>query len=151
MMRSFLIAALVVTAALAAPQPHTLQKRSFHAHSHGRGLSAKQEIARTHRKFGWDIIVADSPSPAVITSTVIVPPAGTGGVPAPTGYGSPTWDNSTSSTATSGAASTPTSGSGSEDGEVTATPEADESEYLSPVTVGGQKLTLNFDTGSADL
>lgn len=36
-------------------------------------------------------------------------------------------------------------------GEVTATPEENESEYLSPVTIGGQKLNLNFDTGSADL
>jgi hypothetical protein len=36
-------------------------------------------------------------------------------------------------------------------GEVTATPEENESEYLSPVAIGGQKLNLNFDTGSADL
>ena len=36
-------------------------------------------------------------------------------------------------------------------GEVTASPEENESEYLSPVTIGGQKLNLNFDTGSADL
>lgn len=38
-----------------------------------------------------------------------------------------------------------------ESGEVTASPEENESEYLSPVTIGGQKLNLNFDTGSADL
>ena len=52
------------------------------------------------------------------------------------------------------AASPTTSATSTEDdgsGEVTATPEENESEYLSPVTIGGQKLNLNFDTGSADL
>lgn len=51
------------------------------------------------------------------------------------------------------AASATASASSEEDGsgEVTATPEENESEYLSPVTIGGQKLNLNFDTGSADL
>ena len=38
-----------------------------------------------------------------------------------------------------------------ETGEVTASPEKYESEYLSPVSIGGQTLNLNFDTGSADL
>ena len=36
-------------------------------------------------------------------------------------------------------------------GQVTATPEAYDQEYLCPVTVGGQLLNLDFDTGSADL
>lgn len=39
-----------------------------------------------------------------------------------------------------------------DDGTVTASPEdAYDSEYLCPVTVGGQTLNLDFDTGSADL
>lgn len=37
------------------------------------------------------------------------------------------------------------------DGSVTATPEEYDAEYLSPVTIGGQTLNLDFDTGSADL
>jgi aspergillopepsin I len=37
------------------------------------------------------------------------------------------------------------------DGSVTATPEADDSEYLCPVSIDGQTLALHFDTGSADL
>lgn len=37
------------------------------------------------------------------------------------------------------------------DGTVTATPEQYDSEYLCPVTIGGQTLNLDFDTGSADL
>jgi hypothetical protein len=36
-------------------------------------------------------------------------------------------------------------------GTVTATPEDGDIEYLSPVTIGGQTLNLDFDTGSADL
>jgi hypothetical protein len=37
------------------------------------------------------------------------------------------------------------------DGSVTATPEQYDAEYLCPVTIGGQTLNLDFDTGSADL
>lgn len=36
-------------------------------------------------------------------------------------------------------------------GSVVATPEQYDTEYLCPVTVGGQTLNLDFDTGSADL
>ncbi|KAL9611422.1 MAG: hypothetical protein Q9167_003928 [Letrouitia subvulpina] len=37
------------------------------------------------------------------------------------------------------------------DGTVTTTPEEYDSEYLTPVTIGGQTLNLDFDTGSSDL
>ncbi len=37
------------------------------------------------------------------------------------------------------------------DGTVTANPEQYDSEYLCPVSVGGQTLNLDFDTGSSDL
>lgn len=36
-------------------------------------------------------------------------------------------------------------------GLVTTTPEANDVEYLSPVTIGGQTLNLDFDSGSSDL
>ena len=36
-------------------------------------------------------------------------------------------------------------------GSVAANPEQYDSEYLCPVTVGGQTLNLDFDTGSSDL
>lgn len=37
------------------------------------------------------------------------------------------------------------------DGSVTATPQQYDSEYLCPVTIGGQTVNLDFDTGSSDL
>ena len=37
-----------------------------------------------------------------------------------------------------------------QEGETEATPEEGDSMFLSPVTVGGQELMINFDTGSAD-
>jgi hypothetical protein len=37
------------------------------------------------------------------------------------------------------------------DGSVTATPILDDAEYLCSVTIGGQLLNLDLDTGSADL
>jgi aspergillopepsin I len=37
------------------------------------------------------------------------------------------------------------------DGTVGAIPEPFDSQYLSPVTIGGQTLNLDFDTGSSDL
>ena len=36
-------------------------------------------------------------------------------------------------------------------GQVTTTPEQFDSEYLTPVTVGGVTLNLDIDTGSSDL
>lgn len=37
------------------------------------------------------------------------------------------------------------------DGSVTTTPSQYDSEYLTPVDIGGQQLNLDFDTGSSDL
>jgi len=45
---------------------------------------------------------------------------------------------------------TPSSGNG-QTGEVTATPVENDAEYLEKVTIGGQTLTMDFDTGSSDL
>ena len=39
----------------------------------------------------------------------------------------------------------------SEDGETTAAPTQNDAQFLSPVTVGGQTLIMNFDSGSSDM
>lgn len=44
-----------------------------------------------------------------------------------------------------------TAAAANNDGTVTASPEQYDSEYLCPVTIGGQTLNLDFDTGSSDL
>ena len=36
-------------------------------------------------------------------------------------------------------------------GNVTNTPEANDVEFLAPITVGGQQMVMDFDTGSSDL
>lgn len=155
--------------ALAAPATSTssLQKRSFKASDPGRSLGRAagrplDEILRTHQKYNWAIVVSEDvtpsrepPRPFSSSATqVSLATVSTVGTVAPTGYGSPSapydMGNSTS-TVSAGAASTSGATPGTEDGEVSANPEENEIEYLSPVSIGGQTLNLNFDTGSADL
>ena len=42
------------------------------------------------------------------------------------------------------------SGAGEEDGETAAAPTQNDAQFLSPVSVGGQTLIMNFDSGSSD-
>lgn len=92
----------------------------------------------------------DVPEPVQTFSTAFV----TASAAAPDTYATESYaavvpTGTSAATAPSSTASASSDDDGS--GEVTATPEENESEYLSPVTIGGQKLNLNFDTGSADL
>lgn len=149
-----LFATMALTA-VAAPAPapaRSLTKRSFKAQAPGRRvLTPMEDRARVDRKYSqkWEIIVAGAgngddstlSSSSVTTSTSTAYPTKT----------PPTYGNSSSSTSTSSAPATSET-AGSEDGSVSATPETSaESSYLSPVTIGGQKFNLDFDTGSADL
>ncbi|KAH0361931.1 acid protease, partial [Aureobasidium melanogenum] len=59
--------------------------------------------------------------------------------------------SSSAAAATAASSPAPAANSDDETGEVAATPADNGAEYLSPVTIGGQKLNLNFDTGSSDL
>lgn len=43
------------------------------------------------------------------------------------------------------------SSDGTEDGEVQTNPTQNDAEFVSPVTVGGQLLVMNFDSGSSDM
>ena len=53
--------------------------------------------------------------------------------------------------AAGGAAANTTAAAAGQTGNVTNTPEDGDVEFLSPITVGGQKMVMDFDTGSSDL
>ena len=42
-------------------------------------------------------------------------------------------------------------GTGSENGAVSASPSQNDAEFLSPVSIGGQTLVMDFDSGSSDM
>ena len=148
-----LVAGLLAAGALAAPTrpSRAAHKRNFKVAvkgSRGKSLSPAKEMEKVFAKYGWlekglspfgvddtDAITSIfGPTVTTSTTTQNAPhvAAGNGTSPQPGASGTPTTD-----------------GDGS--AEVTSTPESNDSEYLTPVTVGGQQLTLDFDTGSADL
>ncbi|KAK4544961.1 hypothetical protein LTR36_003866 [Oleoguttula mirabilis] len=140
--------------ALAAPTPSKkLSKRSFSVPIKPRvGVTRTpaNEMARTYGKFGWEIIVSDpenpfDSTPGVTSSATTLATSTTASIEGSDAAAA------TTVTTTPAATTTAASSSGSESGEVTATPEADESEYLESTSIGGQTLNLDFDTGSADL
>lgn len=152
--------------ALAAPTPSQKQlaKRSFTVPIKPRVGVARNggaEMVRTYGKFGWEIVVITSNNP--VAGIGGGDPSSAGPAPFATSSATTLATSTTSSSegsdaaaatsvfTTSAATTTAASSSGSETGEVTATPEADQSEYLESVSVGGQTLNLDFDTGSADL
>jgi hypothetical protein len=55
------------------------------------------------------------------------------------------------STSTGGISITATNGTRGTTGVVTNTPEQGDVEYLSPITIGGQTMNMDFDSGSSDL
>ena len=130
---------LVASTALALPS--RLQKRSFKTPVRGRTQQGPlDDFIRAHQKYDWSIVVIESEPTTSSTE-----------------YGTSASIRTLSTVSASQSTATPasypnaTSVQGSEDGEVTATPEANEIEYLSPVIIGGQSFNLNFDTGSSDL
>lgn len=140
---------LIVSFVWAAPTPNSIQKRSFKV-DRVRNLNFKgyngavqrmkayrkyrlrppqdlvdalaQQDKKAHRK-GSATSKASAAAATATTSSVLV------------------GSDSTKATNTSSAS----------DGLVTNTPTTGDTEYLSPVTIGGQTLNLDFDTGSSDL
>lgn len=161
----FFAFAIMAISALAAPTPtRKLAKRTFTVPISPRvgvARSPANEMARTYGKYGWEIIIINPQDPS---GSVFGGESSSAAVPAPAATSTPSNSTSTttsssegsdvaaSTTAASAAATTTaSSSSGSETGEVSADPESDQSEYLESVSIGGQTLNLDFDTGSADL
>ncbi|KAK6429558.1 hypothetical protein LTR95_014294 [Oleoguttula sp. CCFEE 5521] len=168
----FLFAALAAIA-FAAPTPrkhHSSHIGTFSAQARGRKGTTRNPLKameRAYRKYNWSITFV---TPSGQTFTLGTPdgdgsdassaPAPAPAAPAPVSSAAATssainQDAATlTRTTTAAPAATTSSAAGAseqENGEVSATPESNESEYLSPVSVGGQTLNLDFDTGSADL
>lgn len=151
----------------------TTSGRRHRHHHHGNSTSAgrnlfrnpRAEMERAYRKFNWAITFV---TPNGNSFTLGLPDSSSTGSlggfgSSGSGTGSPSVDP-TNSAVQSGSASfgssatyssypsaTSAASGASSSGEVSATPEENESEYLSPVKIGGQTLNLDFDTGSADL
>ncbi|KAK4574766.1 hypothetical protein LTR86_001607 [Recurvomyces mirabilis] len=104
----------------------------------------RQEMMRTYAKFGWEIITFDPSTLGLAggdgTTSSAAPAATSSPATAPAANISSAVDSTLATSTTTGVT-----------GEVTATPETNESEYLELVTIGGQTLSLDFDTGSSDL
>ena len=126
-----LCATLLISYALASPV-----FQADHSKVHRQPFTAAQKdglvaLGKSYDKYGWtmprDMYDAVSERRTVITS------------------------NKDSTSAPQQGLTPPPKSHGSGAGHVTATPVSDNSEYLCPVTVGGQTLNLHLDTGSSDL
>ena len=164
-MQSLILIALMAVCALAAPTPRRsgLSRKTFSFPVKPRFSAHRKphdEMFHTFGKYGWQIIVwnpTENPWSSTFggdsSSTAAPAPAATSSI-APSSANETSDASSSGPSATTPTAAAKTSSASSGDGEtgdVAATPEENESEYLSKVTIGGQSLNLDFDTGSADL
>ena len=127
--QSFLSVILLISAAVAAPAP---QKRSFKINrirQHNYVANGPRALARAYAKYGINMPNQDMGMPALDFMS----------------------KSDLKLTPVDSKASNGTKGSGTEDGTVTATGTQNDSEFLSPVQVGGQTMVMDFDSGSSDM
>ncbi|TVY26596.1 putative aspergillopepsin A-like aspartic endopeptidase [Lachnellula hyalina] len=168
----------IVTLALAAPAPERhapIQKRSFKVErvpnpnfkrTPGAGTRA---MIKAHRKYLIPLPpgLADAMSQAqgagatadtadALTNSLAGLTGGSAGTGAKKGKAKGSKSASSAVATPTGAASTASSTAAASNGtagsgKVTATPETGDTEFLSPVTIGGQTMNMDFDSGSSDL
>lgn len=129
-LQSLLSIALLISTVLAAPAPQKLQKRSFKINrikQHNFVADGPKALAKAYAKYGMSMPSTGNDMLDFLPKTsLVLSPA--------------------SSKATNG-----TGGAGSENGQVSATGTQNDAEFLSPVSVGGQTLIMDFDSGSSDM
>ncbi|KFY97853.1 hypothetical protein V500_01897 [Pseudogymnoascus sp. VKM F-4518 (FW-2643)] len=140
---SLILVTVFAAFVLAIPTPSTsrIQKRSFKVHRRKnpdfKGYDGPTQLMKAYQKFGMTV-------PEGLHLSVGHRHRKGKNIGAGTGAG-----NGTAQTnGTAQAVAPQANGTGS----VTATPvEPNDLEYIAPVTIGGQTLDMNFDTGSSDL
>ncbi|EFW99274.1 extracellular aspartic proteinase [Grosmannia clavigera kw1407] len=143
--------ALVVSFVMAAPTP--IQKRSFKVervrNANFQGYNGAAQRMKALRKFRVH-------PPQDLIDALAAQRGGAGSKDKGHRQKGTATATATGAKATSGSSgvlvgSDATNTSSSNVGIVTNTPTTDDTEFLSPVTIGGQTLNLDFDTGSSDL
>ncbi|KAI5273394.1 acid protease [Aureobasidium subglaciale] len=158
----------------------SLSKRSFtvpRVRKAGYIRKPSEAMGRAYRKFGWSMTTPDGTPWVAVSKTPTTKTFNADASSSPSNVTSDfsddqftqtthaaariktflsasfSWGTSApAASSASAAAATPAAEpEDDETGEVIATPADNGAEYLSPVTIGGQQLNLNFDTGSADL
>ncbi len=141
----------VVSLVWAAPAPHPIRKRAFQLdrvrNPHYVGHNTPRQLMRAHLKYGVrppkDLLDRLNAEDAARKAAVIVNSNGIPKTAKTKGHG-----HGSGSTTGSGSGNASTTG---DVGSVANTPTSGDVEYLAPVTIGGQTLNLDFDTGSSDL
>jgi Eukaryotic aspartyl protease len=152
MMRSFLNTLILLTllAAYVASSPTRVEKRSFKVERvrNGRfaGHNGPRALLKAYRKYSM-------PIPPALLEAMARQNSNTG--TAKTGSkakGNKNKGNAVSGGARHNGTEAATNGTGiAGAGLVAAAPEPNDTEYLSPVIIGGQTLNMDFDSGSSDL
>lgn len=123
------------SSAVAAPSAETSYAGAPSAAASSAAASLTAVAYTTYTTAAATYAAASSAAASSAAAAATTAPAPANASPAPGGYAAPA----------------PAADGDDETGEVVATPADNGAEYLSPVTIGGQKLNLNFDTGSSDL
>ncbi|KAK3353916.1 penicillopepsin [Lasiosphaeria hispida] len=133
--------------------PSRIQKRSFKVdrvrNANFKGRNGPKELAKAYRKYSMplpqgllDALRSQQNNTVQVESAQTEAKGGPGGM---TPFHRPNGSPGNNANSTQQAKNTTGVGS------VTATPEQGDIEYLAPVTIGGQTINLDFDSGSSDL
>jgi hypothetical protein len=159
---SLILVTVFAAFVFAIPTPSTsrIQKRSFKVHRRRnpdfKGYDGPTQLMRAYQKFGMTVpeglhlsVGGHRHRKGKNNGAGAGAAAGAGaGVGVGAGAGAAAGNGTATGNGTTQAAAPQTSGVGS----VTATPvEPNDLEYIAPVTIGGQTIDMNFDTGSSDL